>query len=610
MITTTYEYSAGTSFNYDSTKITFSDGTAKLLLTGNPGQTFTPVISASSYTGSLLTYAGGALKQVDQRPATATYYAAWSTQLNANWSGLGGGSLVITAANGAVINGSKLDLTGSTNRYVTFNATNNTDTLEQGTIEFQVTPNYAGAPSSDQTFLNISAAANSSNNLIDIDHFTDGRIYVDFYPSTGGDFALELSHGFNPTLGQTYTILIQFNATAGTASMYIDGTLVDSEFSDPWVRSGAIAYGVIGNNYNNADSNANFSISNFSYYSTVLTPASSTLSATIYPLATAILPEFTYAGLGAVVAFTSISITDVNEIGYTLNGSYWNGSAWVSSDGSYAQSVSSVVAGMHIGSLSASNTLQVNAIYPPGANQATLSTLTATYTGQDYSTVGPTITPNSSLSLDSVSNFVAVLTHPGSTFVNFYFLIGATNYWWNGTAWATSNGTHAQSNIPSDIVANLATLPVSNGEFVSPVALLYSPDGSETPSLESLAITYNFFGPVPPGPNVCTVFGYIVDESNNAVQGAIVTVVNSQTFINQGVVIAQGLYSVTTNSEGYFAISLVETASLSVPFTYKFSVVYPYVVSQNIGTPANNFSFGNAVVPNSPEANFAALNFA
>ncbi len=127
--------------------------------------------------------------------------------------------------------------------------------------------------------------------------------------------------------------------------------------------------------------------------------------------------------------------------------------------------------------------------------------------------------------------------------------------------------------------------------------------------LTSLTLTYDYFGPEPTPPQVCNVFGYVIDESGNPVSNAVVTVENPTTFINSGITVAQGLYTINTDSIGYFHINLVETASLTTPPQMYFTIVYPYNVSANIGTPPNTYVYGMAPIPNTPEANITSLTF-
>lgn len=612
MITTTYNFTSGTGFVYDITQISFVSSMAQLLLGDNSGETYVPALASSTYDHNLVAYTGGMLEQKDQRPATATFYAAWASQLNANWSGAGNGSLVVTPFNGASIDGTGLDLTGSTNKHVSWVGTNNTDSLQTLTIEFQVTPNYTGAPVDDQLFIDVTQnPGGSTNNEITIDHYTDGHIYAQLSDNTGNQ-VIELFAGFNPTAGQTYTIIFQADGNAGTSQLFIDGSEVSSATDSPFTRTGSIPYAFVGAYHNDQPSNSNFSIKNFAFYSSVVTPSSPVLSPTIYVQATADLPEFTYAGVGAVQEYAGFVTTDFGGVAYILNGQYWNGSAWVMSNGSYAQANAGSVVNANIAALTAVNTLQIDAILSPasGSTQAGLSAISVTYTGQTYPTSGPSIGPNSALTMDSLSAFTDVESASGSDAVGYYLVIGSTPMWWNGAAWATSNMSFAQTNPASVINANASSLPISLGASVTPFAVLHSATGSTTPTLASLTLTYDFFGPQPTPPNTCDVFGYILDENEMPIVGATVAVTNPTTFFNGNVAIAQGVRTVKTDIDGYFSMTLVETASVTVPAPalLMFSVTY---TQANVGagfTPTT-FSWGSAVIPNQPSANITTLTF-
>lgn len=610
MITTTYNYSSGTGFVYDPTKIGFVSSMAQLLLVNEPGKSYVPSISASAYDPSLLTYLGGSLEQLDQRPVTATYYSAWSSQLNANWSS---GSPTVSAVNGAAITGGVLDLTGYTNKYATFSATGNANSFQTGTIEFQFKPNYSEGAAGIQYILTLckSPFGGSSNSSLLLYHHPNAGSPALFYQivNATGSTPVNIAGGWHPVAGTTYTFRLVYDGTAGNSAIYIDGVLFSIASTATFTRDDVqfVATGVD----HNLNGNANFSISNLSFYSTVVTPTSPALPATIYPLATANLPAFSYGGLGAVQGFTSFTASDSNAPHYTMNGLYWSGSAWASSNGSYAQSNTSSVVSSNILALPAADTLQVNTIYQDSNTQSSLSSLSVGYTGQIFPTTNPKISPNASLSMDSLSVFDAVFSASGSDTVQFNFMIGSQKYWWDGSAWSVSNGSFAQSNELATIQTNLATLPVVNGAFVTPYSILHSSDGSSTPMLTSLTLTYDYFGPEPTPPNVCEVFGYILDENEIPIVNAVISVTNPTTFINGGVVIAQGVRTTKTNGMGYFAMNLIETASMSSPALLTFSVAYTTLSPGGVGpgfTPTT-FTFGDVAIPNSPSVNIADLVF-
>lgn len=610
MITTTYNYSSGSGFVYDAAKIGFVSNMAQLILVDEPGQTFVPTISASTYDSALLTNVGGTLEQVDQRPPTATFYSAWSSQINANWSS---GSSVVTPFNGAVVVGNVLNLTGNTNRYVSFPATGNTNSHQTGTIEFQFTPNYSGGAATIQFMFSIcNTGGGSANSIITCFHHPNAGSPALFFRmnDASGNNVVNIAGGWVPTAGTTYNFRFIYDGTAGSTSMYIDGTLFSIASTATYTR-GDVQLALIGVD-NNITGNSNFSISNFAFYTTVVTPTSPVLSPTIYPAATAVLPEFTYGGLGDVQAYTSFVATDSGVPSYTLNGLYWNGTGWVSSNGTYVQANDSATVNTHITSLPVVDTLQIDALFQAqNTPQSSLSAVTVGYTGQIYPITNPSISPNTSLSMDALSEFIAVLSASGSDGILFNLKIGAIRYWWSGSAWVVSNGTYAQSNTAADIQTNAGSLPIDTGAFVTPYALLHSADGTTTPMLTSLTLTYDYFGPEPSPPDVCKVFGYILDENEVPIVGATVSVTNETTFINGGVVIAQGVRTVKTNSFGYFSMNLVETATMPVPALLTFSVAYTSLAPGGVGpgfTPTT-FTFGGAVIPDVPEANIASFTF-
>lgn len=591
------------SFIYDPALIGFDGTSAHLLLQNNLAQSFLPTLSDSTFDPSFLQYSTSSLNQVDQRPANATFYAAWNSMLNANWSGPGNGSLIVTPFNGATIVSSKLDLTGSTNKYIKFSGINNCDSAQTGTLEFNITPNYSGTPTNQQTFISISPSSSSTISGIFVSHFTDGNIYLQIFDNTN-TLIINETFAWNPTSGVTYNFIINFNGAGGIGAnqLYIDGVSVITS-AIAFDRTGqSLADVTIGKIYNLSSGNANFSIDNLSFYSIVTTPDSPILSETIYSLTTANLPEFSYSGLGNIQAWTNLIITDSNVPGYTFNGLYFNGSIWVVSSGSYAESNTAIFAIAHIATLPAADTLQINVIFPASNLHASLSILEIVYTGQIYPTTGPTISPQIPLTMDQLYSFTDVETAVGLDAISWFLRFGGQNHWFNGSAWVISNGTYGQSNPASVIEANASTLPISLGKFVTPYGILYSNDGSTTPDLTSLTLSYDFFNPPPPGPNKCTVFGYLFNERGTPIVGATITVINPKTFINQGIVEVQGLTKIVSDINGYFHLSLYETTTVNA--SLEFSAVYPPT-----GLPLNTFNFGKALIPNVPEINFSDLIF-
>lgn len=596
MITTSYNYSSGSGFQYDSSKIGFSGGTAKLLATNNPGLVFSQNYASGTgftYNASNTEFVGGVLRQKAQAPAGLAAYAAWDSFLNINY---GTGGSIVTAFNGAAVAAGVLNLTGATVKYVQLPVDYVMGNI--GTIAFQYKPNYSGNPGGNQIMY---GNIGPTNYFALLHSQSVGHLQLTITNSAGSAIINAFNFGtWNPTAGTTYTFVLQFDITNGATKLFLNGVQFGSTIATTGSRT-ASASAWVGSDGTPADGNANFSISGFAIYSTIVGPAGLTpLSDNNYIADTITFPTFSYSGLGHILAYTAAAVTDTNAPGYILNGRYWDGFAWVTSNNTYAQTASAANVVANIASLPLSDTVVVKMITATSINtRMSASLFSITYTGQIYPLSNPTISPTLPLTLDQLTSFVAVSSASGSDAVQFYLLIGGTNYYWSGSAWVVSDATFAQSNTAADILANAATLPIEDGVYFTPYALLHSASGLTTPTLTSLTIVYDYFGPEPVGPNVCTVFGYILDEAKNIVAGAKVTVNNPTTFFNQGIVEAQGPLVATTNSLGYFEITLAETETVSKKLTW--TVVYP-------GT-RGNFSFGKTTIPNSPTINFIDLEF-
>lgn len=602
MITTTYNFSSGSGFVYDSSKIGFAGGAAKLLINNNPGLLFSQDYSSATgftYNASNTEFVGGVMRQKAQAPANLAAYAAWNSFLNVNYGTDGN---TVTAFNGAAVAAGVLNLQGATTKYVQLPSAYVMG--NQGTIAFSITPNYTGNPGGNQIMY---GNIGPTNYFALLHSQSVGHLQLTVTNSAGTAIINAFNFGtWSPVSGTTYTIVLQFDIINGATKLFINGVQFGSTNTTTGSRTTS-ASAWVGSDGTPADGNANFTISGFALYSAVVGPTGLTpLSDNNYLADTITLPTFTYPGIGDIVAFTAAALTDTNAPGYILNGRYWNGSAWVTSNNTYAQSTSAANVAANIGSLPVADTVVVKVITTNSLNtQMSCDLLTITYTGQIYPTSNPSISPNSPLTLDQISVFTSVFSASGSDGVRFYLALGVTNYWWNGSAWAVSDGTYAQTSLASDINANAATLPITLGVFFVPVALLHSATGATFPTLTSLTITYDFFGEKPAGPNFCTVFGYIIDESGNAIANARVTVTNPTTFLNQGLVQAQGALSATTDSIGYFSITLAETTTVVRQLTW--TVAYP----TGGGRPpvSQAYSFGKALIPNTPETNITALTF-
>lgn len=275
----------------------------------------------------------------------SSFYANYNSDINGTY---GLGVLTGIPTGGAVISGGKLDLKYSDQRYVSYDANLNADSQQTGCVYFKYTPNYSGSPGGDRTFFTISNSTISTANLIHLRHLSSGGIQL--LLKDGGDVSqivVDLG-AWVPVLGTEYVFELNWDATTGATRLFIEGIQHGSTQTATFSRSTSINNLVVGSNYNGADS-SNFEIDDFAYYTTVQHTINYT--PTPYPIYSKdnsiITPN---SGIEATEVYSWDSFTETStktgsdEIKHILSddeGStwmYWNGSAWITSDETYAQS--------------------------------------------------------------------------------------------------------------------------------------------------------------------------------------------------------------------------------------------------------------------------------
>ncbi len=132
----------------------------------------------------------------------------------------------------------------------------------------------------------------------------------------------------------------------------------------------------------------------------------------------------------------------------------------------------------------------------------------------------------------------------------------------------------AQSNTSTEIDDNVATFPFTTGIGVGIGLLSFlksSTDGYTTPLLDQISLKYSaFFKGADVG--VCAVVGKVVDMSGNPISGATVDADTQADYLNEDCLVSRK-GSTTTNSEGIWSLTLIETetVNLSVKFTFTYT---------------------------------------
>jgi hypothetical protein len=180
-------------------------------------------------------------------PQGSTFFATFKSDLNGNY---GGGTLTGTPQGSAAIANGQLDLNYSDWRYVDFDAKNNADSQQKGAIKFKVTPNYAGAPLADHSFINECKADSASNNMIDIMHHSGDAKMVLTAVDKNNALVFQTPIGvWNPVAGTEYEMELDYDFTTGATRFFIEGVQLGSTIVSTLLRDSNIGLFRVGSNY-------------------------------------------------------------------------------------------------------------------------------------------------------------------------------------------------------------------------------------------------------------------------------------------------------------------------------------------------------------------------
>jgi hypothetical protein len=286
-----------------------------------------------------------------------------------------------------------------------------------------------------------------------------------------------------------------------------------------------------------------------------------TLEDTKYLTTNVTLPEFEHTNPGALLTFDNFSTTETGSPKYTVqvgrsgNYLYWSGSAWVTSDGSYAQATDASTFATNAASLNIGEEdyLQFKVHFTDSNTQSNTNQLVATTTANTtYPTDNPIIAPQTCFLASELASFSTTQTAAGSNAVKHILSVDGQDKYWNGAAVVNSNGTYAQSNTVAEINDNIADF-VTTRQAVCLKSFLHSDDGSTTPSLDVAQLSFTTALTDPTLPILTPLQGFIYDN-NTALSGEAILIRPYQLgFQNEGIVHKYEWKTLgTTDSEGWF----------------------------------------------------------
>lgn len=499
-------------------------------------------------------FAAGKFQSKSLTPSGLTFAANYNLGIDGNY---GLGVMTATASGGAVVTSSKLDLSAS-GAYVNYPALNNASHQQVISYRFKWTPDFTGT-SGDRKNLVLQDTGAGLVNSMNFKFETDGNFYLLVRDNVSGSI-MAIATAHSPTSGVAIEIEINIDITTGSSYYYING--IKSAVATGTGTRDTITSFRIGDT-----SGTTGLIEDFEVYNTAIhTGASYTPGYTVedyeYQETSAILPTFTHAGIGTILTYTGLTlVSEVGNLRYQIqtdsgNYKYWNGAAWANSDGTYAQSSTSAQMNTNLPALIDANgaeTVTIKLFLPEGASVASIDNLVLGHTGHTgYPSSKELVKGIPDAKTVQILSLTATQTEPAGDNVNWIAYKGGMAHWWNGSAFAVSNETYAESSTLALLQANISTLSVDRAD-VTFGFFLSSGDQTTTPYVDGLQFSYTNTLTDPNTQTLVFLEGFIYDHDSPAA----ITEITVRPYVaghNSGGVFHKYEYLTfdSTNADGYF----------------------------------------------------------
>lgn len=559
--------------DYTKVNTEVSGGAARLALIPNPGQIFAQNFNADTgftYDNTKAEFVGGLLRQKDQRLADAVFAANFNLGFASNW-GATPIAVAPTQVGTPTIVGGKLDCLGSeANTGVYYDHADIGSMQSQGTIRFKFTPHYSGTPAANEGMIAIVDPVTpvSANRILILHTASGGTIRMDVRDGSN-NLILNLSGAsgtfaaWNPTAGQEYVFDLDIDGAAGEVRIYIDGVLFGTKSPGVFSRGSTATRLRVGSNttYGPCDSKFDSVVLFNAVQGTH--PASYNLPDYAYSGSKVDGPNFTYTGVGTVLSVDDASIIEVGAPRYIVGLQYWNGSAWVVSNGTYAQAndFATLLANIMSFDTGGGGVLPWSVVFTDTNTLSSVDDFSVEVTGEKYSPTGY-LEPVVPLQVSSLVTYSQEDIIPAGNEIGIILKIDGILKYHDGAAWTTSDGSLGQSNSEAELAAALGELSLGANSEVFVRWVLGTDSNVETPEITDATIEY-IFGALEINPATCLVYGYYKDIANNPIQGAKVRLaLNKKAGIYQEANhnIIEDAVELTTDENGYFQTELVRTS--------------------------------------------------
>lgn len=173
-----------------------------------------------------------------------------------------------------------------------------------------------------------------------------------------------------------------------------------------------------------------------------------------------------------------------------------------------------------------------------------------------------------------LAGLALVSTVPANTRILIALALDGTLYYWDGDAWAASDGSESQMSTIADAATNIATFPLAAGVagLLDPRVRLISDNGVATPELDQIEITAAFAARPPVPPRLVHIVGQIDDEGGDPLTGARLVVSPPATGVYHGRTLIGRERSAKADALGSLELEVFETATISAEMTVQLEL--------------------------------------
>lgn len=290
-----------------------------------------------TYNASVIEVTGGKASLINQQPTNIEAYHNFDNSFLNLWTF----DRAVTLQGTASISSNELLLNNNDVSSAKWNASGITMGAH-GTAAVRIKPNYSGAPTSNQFFYLHQNSAGGEN-LVTIYHQNaSGAMRVQINDNTGASIisAAAAWGVFNPVAGTEYEIKLAWNVDAGNTRLYIDNVQLGGANGATGTVDSTVDQLLIGSE----TFASNFVCTEFASFNERIVTA---IDWTSIPKTRFDITDPTIEVNADYFADALISMTETaTKTGGEIKGiikigtvwSYWNGSAWIASNETYAQS--------------------------------------------------------------------------------------------------------------------------------------------------------------------------------------------------------------------------------------------------------------------------------